>query len=410
MPSVETAVRALLEWFGGNARDLPWRHTRDPYAIWISEVMLQQTQVSTVVPYWSRWMQAIPNVRALAAARPEVVLKLWEGLGYYRRARHLHDAARAVVADFGGSFPRDFEAVLALPGIGEYTAGAICSLAYNQPVPVLDGNVIRVLTRLAGIRQRVDRAPVRRRLRRLAQSLVRTAAAGLAIPVPSGSAFWRRQRVQDRPCGTLNEALMELGATLCTPRQPRCDVCPVRAQCVARAKGFADQLPLLPPRPTTIERRVHVFVCRRGSHWLVRQRADHGINAGLWEFPSTEAVPGRKTAAAAARFLFGESRARVRPLFTLKHTITRHRITLEVHELQLVEDGLPFSTAGDWLELSQVEQRPFSAAHLRILRRLGGLATAEAPQFGDKATTVGATARERPNPESAQAVRRRRPH
>src|SRR5256712_12257328 len=187
----------LLQWFAQNARDLPWRRTRDPYAIWISEIMLQQTQVKTVIPYWQRWMRRLPDVRALARARPDAVLKLWEGLGYYLRARNLHQAARTIVDQHGGRFPEKFDEWVALPGIGRYTAGAICSIAFNQPTPVLDGNVMRVLARVFGIAGNPRAKEASAKLWNLAEALVREAA--------------KRQRRDEQNCSHLNQALMELG-------------------------------------------------------------------------------------------------------------------------------------------------------------------------------------------------------
>src|SRR5436190_20222920 len=173
---IKALVPALLTWFKTNARDLPWRCTRDPYAIWISEIMLQQTQVQTVIPYWRRWMRELPTVQSLARARPEKVLKLWEGLGYYTRARNLQKAARIIVDRHGGRFPERFDEVLALPGIGRSTSGAICSIAFNQPTPILDGNVIRVLTRIFGIAENPREKPVADKLWKLAEAFVRAAA------------------------------------------------------------------------------------------------------------------------------------------------------------------------------------------------------------------------------------------
>src|SRR5437868_2047191 len=178
-------VRSLLKWFGEAARDLPWRRTRDPYAIWISEIMLQQTQVKTVLPYWERWMRSLPDIESLAKARMETIHKLWEGLGYYTRVRNLQKAAQVIMEIHGGKFPRDFEAVLALPGIGRYTAGAICSIAFNQPTPILDGNVIRVLTRVFGIAENPKEKGANAKLWDLAEKLVAHAKTAKVAKVSS---------------------------------------------------------------------------------------------------------------------------------------------------------------------------------------------------------------------------------
>lgn len=367
-PRPEHLTRALLDWFAAHARDLPWRHTRDPYAIWVSEVMLQQTLVQTVMPYWERWMRALPTLARLAAAPADEVLKLWEGLGYYHRARNLHRAATQILRDHGGNFPAQSDQILALPGIGPYTAAAIASLAWNQPAAVLDGNVIRVLSRLFGVRQRVDRAPGRRRLERLATALVEAAAAERTLPVVASKDDWRGQRVRERPCGSLNEALMELGAMICTPRQPRCEQCPVSVVCVARQAGLVARLPLTPQRPPTVARRVLVFVCKRNGRWLVRQRAANEVNAGLWEFPSVEAR-GQASATAAARAVLGRSVRGIRPLLSLRHAITRYRLTLEVHQVTAT-GALRVTAGGRWLKAGQFDTLAFSAAHRRIARHL----------------------------------------
>ncbi|HUA67417.1 MAG TPA: A/G-specific adenine glycosylase, partial [Candidatus Saccharimonadales bacterium] len=199
-------VPLLLDWFSKNARDLPWRRTRDPYAIWISEIMLQQTQVKTVIPYWKRWRRELPTIKTVAGASADKIHKLWEGLGYYTRARNLQKAARQVITKHGGKFPENFDDILALPGIGRYTAGAICSIAFNQPMPILDGNVIRVLTRIFGIVENPKEKKTNARLWQLAEELVRR-----AVPSPP-----RRGGNTTPYHSFLNQSLMELGALVCT--------------------------------------------------------------------------------------------------------------------------------------------------------------------------------------------------
>src|SRR5262245_26505242 len=222
-------VPILLAWFVRAARDLPWRRTLDPYAIWVSEIMLQQTQVKTVIPYWIRWMQELPDVLALARAPQERVLKLWEGLGYYTRARNLQSAARFITDEWAGHFPQRYADVHSLPGIGRYTAGAICSIAYNQPMPILDGNVIRVLTRLFGLAGDPRDKRLHDRLWGLATAAVEHAATTPLLETrhrgftPSGA------------CSAFNQSLMELGALICLPKQPRCTECPLQTNCRALA-------------------------------------------------------------------------------------------------------------------------------------------------------------------------------
>jgi len=217
----------LLTWFAKNARDRPWRRTRDPYGIWVSEIMLQQTQVKTVMPYWDRWMRELPTIASLAKASPAKIHKLWEGLGYYTRVRNLQKAAQFIEQSHRGKFPEKFDDVLALSGIGRYTAGAICSIAFNQPTPILDGNVIRVLTRVFGIKENPRGKSANPHLWNLAEQLVIHAS---------------RFTFHAHPCSHLNQSLMELGALICTPREPKCLVCPISKHCFAfqnnRVSGF----------------------------------------------------------------------------------------------------------------------------------------------------------------------------
>ncbi|MBI5383363.1 MAG: A/G-specific adenine glycosylase [Verrucomicrobia bacterium] len=375
-------VGALLGWFSANARDLPWRRTRDPYAIWISEVMLQQTQVKTVIPYWERWMRALPDVQSLAKATPEKVLKLWEGLGYYSRAHRLREAAQVIVGEHGGKFPTSFEAVQELPGVGRYTAGAVCSMAFNQPAPVLDGNLIRVLTRAFGIRGNPRRRSVSERLWQIAGQLVQSAhrletvaettkqrgggndraaiSGSRSGPAPAG---W---------CSALNQSLMELGAVVCTPRHPRCEDCPIRRRCVACREGCQEALPQLPAPPASRKRRFVVFAVERDGRFLIHRRPSGEVNAHLWEFPNLEvsrAIPPEDLARL-ARQHFGLEVTDVHRLCVLRHSITRSRIMVEVH-LGTVPLAKPQAKASTcWLGLSEMNRLPFSAVHRRILGRL----------------------------------------
>jgi A/G-specific adenine glycosylase len=353
----EGLVRPLLDWFAANARPLPWRQTDDPYAIWISEVMLQQTQVQTVIPYWLRWMKALPNVHALARARPERILKLWEGLGYYTRVRNVHRAARVIVKDYQGVFPSSHATLLTLPGIGRYTAGAICSIAFNQPSPILDGNVTRVVTRLFGIRGPVRSKRVNDRLWRVAEDLVRAAE--------------NSQPPKNRACSALNQALMELGATICRPQQPQCAQCPVQEVCVAHRTGAALTLPNLGKRPRTTERRFVALVWRKDEHYLVRRRSRHTVNAQLWEFPNfeldgqTEELDRLAQAHLECRVLS------LAPFCTVRHSITRFRIRLDVYQVDSMNRPvLKRSGPGEWLTLPQLQKRAFPSAHRKIVQLL----------------------------------------
>jgi A/G-specific adenine glycosylase len=368
---------SLLDWFAQNARDLPWRRTLDPYAIWVSEIMLQQTQVKTVIPYWERWLRELPDVATLAAATEQRLLKHWEGLGYYTRVRNLHKAALHVVTQHGGVFPRDFGAILELPGVGRYTAGAISSIAFNAPAPILDGNVIRVLTRLFAIAENPRNKTTNAQLWQLATRLVEAAAplthhalhiTGLAI---SGS------------CSALNQSLMELGATVCTAQNPHCPRCPVRVHCAAHRTGRVAELPNLGPRATTTRREFHAFVVEHDGKFLVTQRPTDTVNAGLWEFPNLEVV-GRSGTPATSLKLLLQIVARCEPLCEIKHTITRYRITQRVFHVRLAQpvDGL--GSRFRWLTLRKLHALPFTSAHKRILARLSHAAPVSAGTRADR--------------------------
>ncbi|MFK7691501.1 A/G-specific adenine glycosylase [Paenibacillus sp. HJGM_3] len=270
----------LLAWYKAHRRDLPWRRSRDPYHIWISEVMLQQTRVDTVIPYYHRFLEKFPTLEALADAPEEDVLKQWEGLGYYSRARNLQAAVREVKEGYGGTVPDTLEAVSSLKGVGPYTAGAILSIAYNRPEPAVDGNVMRVLSRFFLLQDDIAKPSTRVRIEALAKSLI-----------PEGEAR------------DFNQALMELGATVCTPKSPSCLTCPVMEHCAARLEGMTEALPVKakakPPRP---EARLVAFVEGTGAHsgrFLIRQRPQDGLLARMWELPHVAGVQAPAALAAA---------------------------------------------------------------------------------------------------------------
>lgn len=371
-------VSALLSWFARNARDLPWRRTCEPYAVWISEIMLQQTQVKTVIPYWERWMEALPDVAALAGARTDKVLKLWEGLGYYSRARNAQAAAKLILEQHGGVFPSSMDAVLALPGIGRYTAGAICSIAFNQPVPILDGNVARVLSRLFAVSGPIKENPARERLWELAARWVETSAslpdarlAGVsdcALQIAENAPFdsaklarlTGRSSVFSGNCSMLNQALMELGALVCTPREPDCAACPLRDHCAARIKGQVSRFPEISQRAAVVKRRVAAMVVKRGKQYLIRQRPAGGVNGGFWEFPNFEI--GQEPLAETIRpfELLDE-----KPLVQFFHSITHHRILLQAFHAKC-----PVAEGGIWKTAAQLRKLPFTGAHRKIVHLL----------------------------------------
>jgi A/G-specific adenine glycosylase len=307
--------RALVAWFRAGHRDMPWRRTRDPYAVWVSEIMLQQTRVETVTPYFERWMQRFPTVRALAEAPLDDVLTHWAGLGYYARARNMHAAAQAVVTTHGGSFPSQPEAVRALPGVGPYTAGAILSIAFAQAEPIVDGNVVRVLARVEALAGAADDAALKATVWRRAGELVRADAGAAA--------------------GDLNQAMMELGATLCTPRAPGCSRCPLQRLCRARAGGAggaAEAVERFPApktkKPPRAVAAVTLVLERAGTLLLVR-RAPTGLWGGLWEPPTRALERGEAADAAAAQATaapLGLNLADIRPLGRFEHVLTHRRM------------------------------------------------------------------------------------
>jgi A/G-specific adenine glycosylase len=359
---ISRLVPALLSWFASNARELPWRRTLDPYAIWVSEIMLQQTQVKTVIPYWERWMRELPDVRSLAKSPSGKLLKLWEGLGYYTRVRNLQKAAHQIVREQGGRFPTNFDDLLALPGVGRYTAGAIASIAFNQPAPILDGNVIRVLTRLFGIAENPLEKETSARLWRLAEALVHGAAAS------SGQfSILNSQFSIAGPCSALNQSLMELGALVCTPRQPRCEQCPVRRECRARKSDRVDEIPNLGKRAPATARRFVAFLAQSHGRWLVQQRPTGTLNAQLWEFPNVEVFADTTLAAVATKFL-GRGAPTLRPFVTFKHTITRYRISLEACLATVPRSSV--HKAARWLSPAALERLPLTSAHRKILQAL----------------------------------------
>ena len=358
-PPARSLVAALLPWFAAKHRDLPWRRTRDPYAIWVSEIMLQQTQVKTVIPYWERWLGAFPDVTALAQAPEAKVLKLWEGLGYYSRARNLQKAARQVVELHGSRFPENFADILALPGIGRYTAGAIASIAFNQPAPILDGNVIRVLTRLFALGGDPKEKALQHRLWTLAEELVNTAARIPPPPLPAHFAG---------PCSALNQSLMELGALVCTPRRPACGSCPVANRCLAKRQGTAEQFPETKARPETVARRFVVAVLECHGRLCVRKRPEGGVNGGLWEFPNLELAPADDPSSTASRWL-GIPPDRFVALRPVSHAITKFRIRLEVLRAA-VPRRFTAPDGGEWHSLEGLDRLALTAAHRRIAGQL----------------------------------------
>jgi A/G-specific adenine glycosylase len=374
----------LLDWFAANARDLPWRRTRDPYAIWVSEIMLQQTQVKTVIPFWERWLRELPTIVAAAKASSAKIHKLWEGLGYYTRVRNLQKAAQQIVAngkrkvESGDSvcrFPESFEDVLALPGIGRYTAGAICSIAFNQPVPILDGNVIRVLTRIFGIAENPKEKKTNARLWQLAEELVTHASRLGSVRgsrreetntkfQTSQSLLTSAATIQGS-CSALNQSLMELGALICSPRSPQCLVCPANKLCIAFKENRTDELPNLGKREAATARHFLAFVVEGNGKFLVQQRPAGIVNAQLWEFPNVEITGTKPDRRKLFKNIFGIAAPEIQPLCMVKHSITRYHITLEAFAVPLKKHFVA-QTDAVWKTPAQLQQLAFTAAHKKL--------------------------------------------
>ncbi len=348
-------VDQLLDWFASHQRDLPWRRDRDPYRVWVSEVMLQQTRVDTVVPYFERFMGRFPTVEALADADLDDVLKTWEGLGYYRRARNLKAGAEQIVRDGGAAhrsarLPEDYEGLRTLPGIGRYTAGAILSVAHGRPYPVVDGNVRRVLSRLWAVAERSAGVDA---------WLWATAEALLPAATP----------------GPFNEAMMELGATVCTPRQPRCGRCPVAEHCDGLRTGDPTAFPGRAARRAIPHKDVTAGVIRRGRRILITRRRADAMLGGLWEFPGGKVEPGETLEQCLTREIDEELGIRIRierPLVAVKHAYSHFRITL--HTFLCRHSGGRVQDLGcdehRWVELHQLRDFAFPKADRVVLETL----------------------------------------
>ena len=306
----------LLQWYRENARVLPWRSDPTPYHVWVSEIMLQQTRVAAVLDYYRRFMEALPTVADLAAVEEDRLMKLWQGLGYYNRARNLQKAARQVAEDFGGAFPDTYEGLLTLSGVGEYTAGAIASIAFGVPVPAVDGNVLRVVARISGDGGDIARPDTKARMR---------AALQAVLPV-------------DAP-GDFNQALMELGATVCAPNgPPRCLECPAMAFCKGRLRGTAEDLPVKgAKKPRRVEEKT-VFLLVRDGKIALRKRPGTGLLAGLWEFPNVEGALD-EAAAGAAVSVWGLEPRRWESRLTAKHIFTHVEWHMTGYTLEVAGDG-----------------------------------------------------------------------
>ncbi len=365
----ERISRRLLTWYRQNGRSLPWRGHPTPYAVWVSEIMLQQTRVETVIPYFEAWMQRFPSIKALAEASEQEVLSAWEGLGYYSRARNLHKAAQWVTEKYGGVLPREVEALRQLPGIGRYTAGAIASFAFGLDEVTLDGNLRRVLARLFDVDEAIDTAAGEERLWNLAKELL-----------PGGQA------------GDFNQALMDLGATICLPRRPRCSICPVSELCQARAHGTQEQRPLRTPKKATPHYiQVAGIILRQiddSPHLLLAKRPSKGLLGGMWEFPNArvegepaEALEAALETAYRLRVVRGEAQG------IFHHAYTHFSVTVHAFACLLVES--PTDERLKWVKLAEVDAYPMGKIDRSIARKV--TASGER-RIRETASTYGARA------------------
>ena len=348
----QNAASSLLAWYGRHSRDLPWRKGRDPYAIWVCEVMLQQTQVAVIRERFGQFMQKFPDVRGLAGSSLDSVLKAWEGLGYYARARNLHKAAKIIVSQHAGKLPEDPQTLLGLPGVGRYTAGAIASIAFGLDEPVLDGNVKRVLCRVFCIRQNPKEGKTERRLWSLARQLV-----------PSGKA------------GLFNQALMDLGALVCVPGNPRCELCPLAKLCGACARGEQNELPRKGIGKAIPHHDVAAGVIWKSGRILVDQRKPDGLLGGLWEFPGGKRKKGESLKACLVREVREEIGIVVKPLAlitSVEHAYTHFRITLYAFECDYVSGRARAigCAAVRWIRPKELDRFAFPAANKKIIAEL----------------------------------------
>jgi A/G-specific adenine glycosylase len=352
-PSKEMLLKireSLLQWFTENGRDLPWRIKYEPYEVWISEIMLQQTQIKTMLPYYHRWMERFPDLVSVANAPEDELLRYWEGLGYYSRVKNIHKAARLIVSGFGGKVPCDFDSVRALPGIGRYTAGAIMSFAFNADYPAADANAARILARIFNISARSDSREFRDAVWHHAAEIL-----------PKG-------RARD-----FNQALMDFGSLVCLSGGPICGECPIDFGCGSLAAGTVDRVPVKAVKKAPVKIRRAIGILLRKGKVLVRKRPESGLMPNLREFPGTEVLDGETPEKALRDAWLRELGIRVGPLEELsiiKHTHTSFRVTLHAF---LCENGgpVPENLPGlKWLDLGELEKFAFPAAQRRVIRAL----------------------------------------
>ena len=342
-------TQRLLAWYRASHRDLPWRHNRDPYRIWVSEVMLQQTQVATVIPYYERFLERFPDIVSLASASIDEVLKLWEGLGYYARARNLHRAAQAVVNDHGGVVPTDAKTFASLPGVGSYMTAAVQSIAFDAPLAVVDGNVKRVLARLFALEESVDRPTGARAVQKHADELLD----------------------RNHP-GDFNQAVMELGALVCRPMNPLCDECPVRTDCAALSRGAPLAFPVRDAKRAVPRQKIAVGVVSDGNRVLITRRAEKGMLGGLWEFPGGKVRRGEIPARACAREIEEETGLKVEvseQIAHVKHAYTHLSVEIDVFHCRYLGGTVALDGPTDfrWVTMEETSAYAFPKANHKFM-------------------------------------------
>lgn len=349
-------VNELLDWYNKNKREMPWRNTCDPYKIWVSEIMLQQTRVDTVIPYFHNFMEKFPTVHDLADAKQQTVLKIWEGLGYYSRARNMHKAAQTVSEDLGGTMPNSYDELKKLKGIGPYTAAAVSSIAFDEKRAVLDGNVLRVLCRYFDIEEDIRSTKTKNRVQKLADDL---------IP-------------KENP-GDFNQAVMELGATVCTPSNPQCDACPLSVGCKAYNMAKTDSLPYKSKAKKVPHHDISVgLIVNENSELLIALRPDDAMLGGLWELPGGKKESGESLKQALERELNEELGVRVDvydEFMNLKHAYSHFKITMHAFWCR-INDGAPVPNSSEdlkWITIEEMDKYPFPKANKVLIKQLNKL-------------------------------------
>lgn len=338
----------LIDWYRRHRRDLPWRKTRDPYRIWVSEVMLQQTTVPAVIPYYRKWMELFPDVQSLGRASLQSVLKAWEGLGYYQRAKNLHRAAKIIVKDHGGTIPGDYESLRKLPGFGPYTTAAVASLAFDSPIPVIDANVRRVLMRLKDLRRKANLKHDKGLLRFLSPLLPKNRM------------------------GIFNQAMMELGALVCRPKYPLCLICPVIDYCLASQQGTQEVIPL-PTKRVIKKIKAVIAVIEKDGKYLIQKRPSEGLLADLWEFPGGKKRPGESPAEALRREVreeLGVELSETELLTTVRHAYTMFQVKLYVYACRLSQEPPLKKNRQRWISLKGLRRYPFPSGSAKIVKHL----------------------------------------